>query len=32
MQEAGLVDLCKEVDELTAMLVSSAKTAKRQGK
>src|SRR5215475_3910790 len=30
MQEARLVDLRKEVDELTAMLVSSAKTAKRQ--
>jgi len=32
MPEARLVDLCKEVDELTAVLVSSAKTAKRQGK
>jgi four helix bundle protein len=30
MQETRLVDLRKEVDELTAVLVSSAKTAKKQ--
>jgi len=32
IQEARLGDLCKEVDELTAVLVSSAKTAKKQAR
>jgi four helix bundle protein len=32
IQEARSVELCKEVDELTAVLVSSAKTAQRQAR